>query len=246
MVSLQLPGFIGFTAPQLWIEIIEHSLLVRLGSTAHIWHYLVILQGLLQLDRSQGSRLNCWLLLTPAQASDPNLFTLQALSLLSWASSLLSSSWEPQVEEGKREGECILMGSCEFVSVCGQSLRQRRGLWVVRPSGCWVGRGGHGCPDSHLRVSHGGLGGGVSVSGGGRVGPIFRWRLAIDSGLVEGLLGQGSHRHQGIGLVLLIHLERFGLRNKQRQRWPQSTTRVKKQTQSFTVQIWHANKWVLF
>lgn len=81
MVSLQLPGFIGFTAPQLWIEIIEHSLLVRLGSTAHIWHYLVILQGLLQLDRSQGSRLNCWLLLTPAQASDPNLFTLQALSL---------------------------------------------------------------------------------------------------------------------------------------------------------------------
>lgn len=83
----------------------------------------------------------------------------------------------------------------------------------------WVmGRtGGQGCHDSHLRVGHWGLGGRVSVSGGGGVGPIFWWRLAIDGRLVEGLLGQGSHRHQGIGLVLLIHLERFGLRKAHRQ-----------------------------
>lgn len=39
LVSFQLPGFIGFVAPQLLIEIIEHSLLLCLGSTALTWHY---------------------------------------------------------------------------------------------------------------------------------------------------------------------------------------------------------------
>ena len=73
-----------------------------------------------------------------------------------------------------------------------------------------MGGGGH---HSHLSVSHRGLG--VSVSGGGRVGPIFWWRVSIGGGLVEGLLRQGGHRHQGISLVLLIHLERLGLRKVQ-------------------------------
>jgi hypothetical protein len=60
---------------------------------------------------------------------------------------------------------------------------------------------------SHLSVSHGGLGGGVPVSGG-RVGPVLWWGLPI-SRLVEGLLGQRGHRHQGVGLVLFVHLERL-------------------------------------
>lgn len=57
--------------------------------------------------------------------------------------------------------------------------------------GCSVEQelGGRGCHDSHLRVSHWGLGGRVSISGGGGGGPIFWWRLSIDGGLVEGLLG---------------------------------------------------------
>lgn len=78
----------------------------------------------------------------------------------------------------------------------------------------WVmgGTGGRGCHDSHLCVSHWGLGGRVSISGGGGVGPVFWWRLSINSGLVNGFLGQGGHRHQGVGLVLLIHLERLGLK----------------------------------
>lgn len=70
------------------------------------------------------------------------------------------------------------------------------------------------CHDSHLGVGHWGLGLGVSVGGGGRVGPIFRWRLSIDRGLVDGLLGQWGHRHQGVSLVLLVDLERLGLGSK--------------------------------
>lgn len=66
--------------------------------------------------------------------------------------------------------------------------------------------------DSHLCVSHRGLGGRVSISGGGGVGPVFWWRLSINSGLVNRFLGQGGHRHQGVGLVLLIHLERLSLK----------------------------------
>lgn len=82
------------------------------------------------------------------------------------------------------------------------------------------GIGGQGFYDSHLSVSHWGLAGRVSVGCRGGVGPIFWWRLAVDGRLVEGLLGQGSHGHQGIGLILLIHLERFGLRKVHRQHIP--------------------------
>lgn len=77
--------------------------------------------------------------------------------------------------------------------------------------------GGRGCCDSHLRVSHWGLSGGVSISGGGLVGPIF-WRgLSINGGLVNWLLWQGGNRHQGIGLIFFVHLERLGLRRTQSQ-----------------------------
>lgn len=125
----------------------------------------------------------------------------------------------------RRGGECIWWIHVEFVSVCGQSLRQR-GLGSVSQ---WVmgWTGGLGCHDSHLCVSHWGLAGRVSISGGGRVGPIFCWGFAVDSWLVDGLLGQGSHRHQGIGLVLLVYLERFSLRKAHRQHWYQSSERFK-------------------
>lgn len=55
---------------------------------------------------------------------------------------------------------------------------------------------------SHFGVGNGGLGGGVAVGGS----------------LVKGLLWlQRGHRHQGVGLVLLIHLETlFGLQAQQR------------------------------
>lgn len=52
----------------------------------------------------------------------------------------------------------------------------------------------------------------MSVGGGGGVGPVLWRRLAVDGGLVDGLLGQGGHRHQGVGLILLVHLEGLGLR----------------------------------
>lgn len=79
------------------------------------------------------------------------------------------------------------------------------------------GIGGRGFYDLHLGVSHRGLAGRVSVSRRGGVGPIFWWRLAVGGRLVGGLLGQGSHGHQGVGLILLIHLERFSLRKVHRQ-----------------------------
>lgn len=66
---------------------------------------------------------------------------------------------------------------------------------------------------SHLSVSHRGPTGRVPVSSG--AGPIFGWRLPVDSGFVEGLLGQGGHRYQCVGLVLLVHLEGFSLKKTQ-------------------------------
>lgn len=71
--------------------------------------------------------------------------------------------------------------------------------------------------DSHLGVSHRGLASRVSVSCRGGAGPIFWQGLAISDGLIDWLLGQGSHRHQGVGLVLLVHLVGFRLREAHRQ-----------------------------
>lgn len=88
----------------------------------------------------------------------------------------------------KRGGECNWWILVEFVSVLTDS-EAAEGLvgsvswWVMGRTGC------HGCRDSHLRVSHRGLGGRVSVSGGSGVGPIFWWRLPIGGGLVDRLLG---------------------------------------------------------
>lgn len=79
------------------------------------------------------------------------------------------------------------------------------------------GTGGQGLYDSHLGVSHWGLAGRVSVSRRGGTGPIFCRRLVVDRGLVKGLLGKGSYRHEGVGLILLIHLERLRLKEAQRQ-----------------------------
>lgn len=102
----------------------------------------------------------------------------------------------------------------DFLSVCRQSLRQQRR--IVGSESQWVmsKTGGQGCCDSHLGVGHRGLGGGVSVSGRGRVVPVLWWRLSVDGGFVQRLLGQGGHRHQGVSLVLFIHLESVGLRKE--------------------------------
>lgn len=78
-----------------------------------------------------------------------------------------------------------------------------------------AGTGGQGLCDSHLGVSHWGLTGRVSVSCRGGIGPIFCSRLVVDCRLVEGLLGKGSYRHKGVGLILLIHLERLRLKEVQ-------------------------------
>lgn len=106
LVSFQLPGFIGFITPQVWIEMIgafsasssglNSTYLASLGDSTSI-----VTTGLksgqlrnprrcpAEQSQSQTQRLCCRLLLAPAKASGPKLFTLQAL--LSWASALLSS-----------------------------------------------------------------------------------------------------------------------------------------------------------
>lgn len=101
---------------------------------------------------------------------------------------------------------CMLM----FFSQCVDSLWGSSG-YVLCPSGWWLQEQVVLCHDSHLSVGHWGLGLGLSISGGGWVGPVLWWRLSIDCRLVNGLLGQWGHRHQRVSLVFLIHLEGLGL-----------------------------------
>lgn len=86
-------------------------------------------------------------------------------------------------EGGYLVDSCRICLSVWTVSEAAEGLVGSVSQWVMGRTG------GQGCQDSHLRVSHWGLGGRVSVSGGGRVGPVFWWRLTVDRRLVEGLLG---------------------------------------------------------
>lgn len=203
--------------------------------TTHIFFFALHWNPTKIVTRIPRQHLNCSALLTPANTKSNQKKNKKKTSHCRHVWYLNGS---PQIHRrhcclnigrlksprGKRV--CIWWICADLISLCGQSLKQQKGLvgsvswWVV----CVVGGQGLGSPspiylfyDSHLGVGHRGLASRVSVSCRGGAGPVF-WRgLAVSGGLIDWLLGQGSHWHQGVGLVLLVHLVGFGLREAQTQ-----------------------------
>lgn len=201
LVSFQLPDFVGFIASQLWIEIIAFA-----ASSSEVNSTYLALFG----DSAMivTTRLKSGQLTNPSQCSAEQ----------SQSQTQRMSSWHQQSSQtfhitGIVRIVIIVMSLIVVVISVPRGAVEEEGRWMYLADSCWiclsvwtvseaaeglvgsvsqwvmVRTGGPRCHESHLRVGHWGLGGRVSVSGGGRVGPIFWWRLTIDGRLVQRLLG---------------------------------------------------------